>query len=338
MTAATNLSVLQGGGNALPTLNLSNEQKIQAIRDTVAKGANESEFTMFMQLANRYQLDPFLKEIWFIKYGNNNPTIMVSRDGLRNFAMRQEGWIGMMSQEVRQGDTFKFNPISGEIHHEIGDGTGLITKCYCIIKRQDKDDHIEIIDFKEYYDALSSKNPVWKSHPSAMGKKTVEVLALKKCYTITGLYAPEEMGMQEPVDITPMDQQGGYIPPQDGQIIDQAPPSNKQQPPRSAQGGYGGGQGQGNGQAADGPSEAQIKYMHRLKNDKGITDDDFRRMMAELCGGKISTKDLTKKEASEFINFLNMYQPQPIGQQANDKDPFEGDGKTIEIDDSDLGF
>lgn len=339
MTAATNLSVVQGGGNALPTLNLSNDQKVTAIRQTVARGADDAEFTMFMHLANRYQLDPFLKEIWFIKYKENAPTIMVSRDGLRNYAMRQDDWIGMMSQEVRQGDTFKFNPISGEIHHEIGDGTGLITKCYCIIKRQDKDDHIEIIDFKEYYDALSGKNPVWKSHPSAMGKKTVEVLALKKCYTITGLYAPEEMGMQEPIDITPMDQRGGYIPPQDGPVIDQ-PSYGHQEPQRGPANSYGqgGGQNRGSGQAADGPSEAQIKYMHRLKNDKGISDEDFRRMMAEMFEGKISTKDLTKKEASDFINFLNVYQPQQSGPQNHDQDPFEGDGKTIEIDDSDLGF
>jgi phage recombination protein Bet len=199
-TPEKNLSVIHGG--AMPVLNVSNEQKLSAIRDTVAKGASDAEFTMLMHLANTYKLDPFLKEIWFIKYGST-PTIMVSRDGLRNYAMRQEDFLGMMSQEVRQGDTFKFNPITGEIHHEIGDGSGPITKCYAIIKREGKPDHTEIIDFKEYYDALSGKNAVWKTHPSAMGKKTVEVLALKKCYTITGLYAPEEMGLQESDAIVP---------------------------------------------------------------------------------------------------------------------------------------
>lgn len=197
--AEKSLSLVQSG--SMPVLNVSNDQKLAAIRDTVAKGANDAEFTMLMHLANTYKLDPFLKEIWFIKYGNT-PTIMVSRDGLRNYAMRQDDFISMLSQEVRQGDTFTFNPISGDIHHEIGDGSGPITKCYAIIKRTGKPDHTEIIDFKEYFDALSGKNGVWKSHPSAMGKKTVEVLALKKCYTITGLYAPEEMGLQE-VDKTP---------------------------------------------------------------------------------------------------------------------------------------
>ncbi|WP_060862894.1 ERF family protein [Paenibacillus riograndensis] len=62
--------------------------------------------------------------------------------------------------------------------------------------------------------------------------------------------------------------------------------------------------------AATGPqgliSEPQIKYCYRLKNEKHIDEDDFRRMISEI-GGRESIKELTKKEASEFINLLNNY-------------------------------
>lgn len=54
-------------------------------------------------------------------------------------------------------------------------------------------------------------------------------------------------------------------------------------------------------------SDAQVKYCHKLKSDKGITEDDFRRMISEI-GGRESIKELTKKEASEFIDLLNHYQ------------------------------
>ncbi|OMD92742.1 ERF family protein [Paenibacillus odorifer] len=54
-------------------------------------------------------------------------------------------------------------------------------------------------------------------------------------------------------------------------------------------------------------SDAQVKYCHKLKSDKGIDEDDFRRMISEI-GGRESIKELTKKEASEFINLLNNYQ------------------------------
>lgn len=51
-------------------------------------------------------------------------------------------------------------------------------------------------------------------------------------------------------------------------------------------------------------SQAQINYCHKLKKEKGIHDDDFTRMVEEISG-KESIKDMTKKEASEFINLLN---------------------------------
>lgn len=51
-------------------------------------------------------------------------------------------------------------------------------------------------------------------------------------------------------------------------------------------------------------SQAQINYCHKLKTEKGIHDDDFSRMILELSG-KESIKDMTKKQASEFINLLN---------------------------------
>ncbi|MFD1776692.1 ERF family protein [Paenibacillus rhizophilus] len=54
-------------------------------------------------------------------------------------------------------------------------------------------------------------------------------------------------------------------------------------------------------------STAQVSYCHKLKHDKGIDEDDFRRMVMEI-GGRESIKELTKKEASEFINLLNNYQ------------------------------
>jgi hypothetical protein len=54
-------------------------------------------------------------------------------------------------------------------------------------------------------------------------------------------------------------------------------------------------------------SEAQMKYCYRMKNEKHIDEDDFRRMISEI-GGRESIKELTKKEASEFINLLNNYQ------------------------------
>lgn len=51
-------------------------------------------------------------------------------------------------------------------------------------------------------------------------------------------------------------------------------------------------------------SDAQIKYCHKLKNDKGIAEDDFRTLVLSFPGRE-SIKELTKSEASVLINKLN---------------------------------
>jgi hypothetical protein len=54
-------------------------------------------------------------------------------------------------------------------------------------------------------------------------------------------------------------------------------------------------------------SSAQIGYCKKLQREKGISDNDFHRMVGEYNGGNDDIKQLSKKAASEFINFLNAY-------------------------------
>lgn len=53
-------------------------------------------------------------------------------------------------------------------------------------------------------------------------------------------------------------------------------------------------------------SDNQIKYCHKLKSDKGISEDDFRAMISAIPGRE-SIKELTRSEATSFINKLNAY-------------------------------
>jgi hypothetical protein len=54
-------------------------------------------------------------------------------------------------------------------------------------------------------------------------------------------------------------------------------------------------------------SEAQVRYCKKLQSDKNISKDDFHRMVGEHNNGNDDIKQLSKKAASEFINFLNAY-------------------------------
>lgn len=56
-------------------------------------------------------------------------------------------------------------------------------------------------------------------------------------------------------------------------------------------------------------SQAQINYCQKLKNDKRIDEEDFKRIIEEMSGQE-SIKELSKKQASELIDLLNNY---PVG-------------------------
>lgn len=59
--------------------------------------------------------------------------------------------------------------------------------------------------------------------------------------------------------------------------------------------------------SADTISDAQVRYAYRLKSDKNITDDNFKRIIAEHSEGNTEIKQLTKKQASVFINTLTAF-------------------------------
>ena len=80
-------------------------EQINAIRNTVAQGADDSELQMFLALATKYDLDPFAKEIWFVQMKGRN-SIITGRDGYLKIANRNPNFDGMESDIVCAGDKF----------------------------------------------------------------------------------------------------------------------------------------------------------------------------------------------------------------------------------------
>ena len=61
-------------------------EEVNTIKMTVARDATDAELSMFLHLASSYGLDPFAKDIWFIKDRTGRPIIMTSRDGYLKIA------------------------------------------------------------------------------------------------------------------------------------------------------------------------------------------------------------------------------------------------------------
>jgi len=156
-----------GGAGIIPAQ--YDPQQIQLIRDMCAKDCTDNEFLLLMQLAKTYQLDPFAKQIWAVKYGNNPAAIFCGRDGFLAIAHRSGKFDGMESGTRKDGDDL------------IG---------WCRVYRKDMSRPFEVeVSLSEY----STGKNLWQTKPKTMIVKVAESHALRRAFGISGLYAPEEI-------------------------------------------------------------------------------------------------------------------------------------------------
>jgi phage recombination protein Bet len=156
-----------GGAGIIPTQ--YNQQQIQLIRDMCARDCTDNEFLLLMQLAKTYQLDPFAKQIWAVKYGNNPAAIFCGRDGFLAIAHRSGKFDGMESGTRKDGDDL------------VG---------WCRVYRKDMSRPFEVeVSLSEY----STGKNLWQTKPKTMIVKVAESHALRRAFGISGLYSPEEI-------------------------------------------------------------------------------------------------------------------------------------------------
>jgi len=163
----SDLPATGGAGGIIPAQ--YNPQQVQLIRDMCAKDCTENEFLLLMQLAKTYQLDPFAKQIWAVKYGNNPAAIFCGRDGFLAIAHRSGKFDGMESGTRKDGDDL------------VG---------WCRVYRKDMSRPFEVeVSLSEY----STGKNLWQTKPKTMIVKVAESHALRRAFGISGLYAPEEI-------------------------------------------------------------------------------------------------------------------------------------------------
>jgi len=161
-------------------------EKIATIKETVAKGATDSQLEMFLTLAEKYSLDPFLREIWFVP----NVGIITGRDGYLKIAQRDPEFDGIVSAAVCEGDEFAIEPITPTVQHKFGAKRGAVIGAYAVVFHKRRRPTVCFAPMSEYKKSSS----VWTTYQSAMICKVAEVLALKRQFGISGLVTEEEVG------------------------------------------------------------------------------------------------------------------------------------------------
>lgn len=167
-------------------------QRIDEIRKLFAPKLSENEFKFFVGLGKATGLNPFLREIWSVKYQDNVPAqVFIGRDGYRKAAQAHSDYEWHEPDSIYENDTFE--KINGEIHHKYNlKNRGDLIGAYCLVKRKSSHRPVCIkVSLEEY----STDKSLWKTKPETMIKKVAEAQALRLCFQdlLGGTYGEEEI-------------------------------------------------------------------------------------------------------------------------------------------------
>lgn len=201
-------------------LNFSGKQ-LDLIKHTVASDCDADEFSLFIEVARRVNLDPFRKQIYAVVYSKKDPakrkmSIITAIDGYRAIAARNKDYrpteddaqivydpelkgennpAGIVSATVRcwkLGSDNKWYPVAGTAHWE---------------------EYVPIKDEWAYDPSAGKRQPTgnqaldkssnWYKMPRVMISKVAEALALRRGWPedLSGLYTDDEMA-RATVDMT----------------------------------------------------------------------------------------------------------------------------------------
>lgn len=164
---------------------------IDDIRNTLANGNSEitiKEAVMFMTLCRYQHLNPFLRDAYLIKYGNNPATMVVGKDVLLKRAMRSDKFGGLTAGVI-------VVTADGDLKEREGtfvlDGEQLVGGWAKVVVNGYASPFYASVSLKEYSTGQSN----WKSKPSTMIRKVALAQALREAFPeeACALYEQEEI-------------------------------------------------------------------------------------------------------------------------------------------------
>ena len=157
-------------------------EEISKFIDPRNQGSKE-EHRFFFEICKSRDLNPFTKEVYFIKYGTQNAAIVIGVDTFISRANEHHDYMGFKSGWIIINEEGK--AVKTEIPH------GRLYGAWCEIHRKDKVTLTQTVVFSEY---STGKNR-WQSAPFQMIDKVAQATAHRKAYpkSFQHLYGWEEM-------------------------------------------------------------------------------------------------------------------------------------------------
>lgn len=174
------------------------QDQIVLIRDTVAKGCNAQELTLFLTIARTKKLDPFTGQIrpikrWDSRLGREAMAIQVGIDGYRVIASRTGEHMGT-DDVVYDTEEEAFPGKATVTVYRLSNGQKVP---YTATARWEE--YVQMIKVKDRDSEQWIVGPMWKRMPYLMLGKVAESLALRKAFPdeMAGIYTFEEMAQAD---------------------------------------------------------------------------------------------------------------------------------------------
>lgn len=164
---------------------------------------SDQEVMMFISLCKYQKLNPFLREAYLIKYGNQPATIVTGKDAFMKRAMRNPAYAGLEAGVVVMlPDGLMDNRVGSIVlagEQLVGGWAKVHVKGWDVPL-------MVTVSFDEYCLKNKDGQPMsnWAAKPATMIRKVAVVQALREAFPedLGGMYAPEERNVSDlPEDI-----------------------------------------------------------------------------------------------------------------------------------------
>lgn len=158
----------------LTVIDYTDQKTMAVIKNTVARGATPEEYAVFARFASSTGLNPFKKEIWFIKGKGGDVQMMTGINGFYAIANSHPQYDGLVPEWIT-------------------DDKGKLIGCRSSVYRKDRKFPAVAEAYLEEYQKPYGN---WKTMKRVMIRKCADSMALRHAFPqeLNGLHTVEEMG------------------------------------------------------------------------------------------------------------------------------------------------
>lgn len=156
-------------------LTIWSDNKLTDIKKLFAPALTSNEFETFVWIWKATWLNPFLREIWAVKFGSKPASIFIGRDGYRKSAQANKEYDYHIVDAVYENDDFLVRNWEVEHTYNFKNRWALIW-AYCLVKRKSSSKAMFTFAELSEYNTWQS---IWAAKPATMIKKVAEAQGLR---------------------------------------------------------------------------------------------------------------------------------------------------------------